>query len=255
MTEQSRLLIASEGGVAQVRQLADVVTSATDFVSKAAELLREPENHHVTSINVTPPPRMDDVARPDRDAEAAIRVHEWLGNLPRAVASQGRLWTAMAFLHLSDYMHERWTLTELPSDEGVRASWNGRARDRWVMARGTRSTLVRHGVARLWWGANATREPTFDMPLSENGDQWAYTRILFSKTDRHLQIADRDAGMLGAVLWPVLEHIDANDSSASAKYVRELMKEVVLVGGYRELSSISVDEARELVSEISRRLS
>lgn len=254
MTEKSRLVIASEGGVAQVRQLAEVVTSAPDFVAKAVELLRDPENHHVTSIEVPPVPRMDDVARPDRDAEAAIRVYEWIGSLPRAVASQGRLWTAMVFLYLPDYMQERWSLTAPQPEAGTRASWSGRAKDRWTMARGTRSTLVRHGVARLWWGAHVTREPSFEMPLSESGDQWAYTRVLFSKTDRHLQIADRDAGMLEAVLWPVLEHIAEDAARATASHVRELMKEIVLVGGYRELASLTLDDAREVVAEIASRV-
>lgn len=63
--------------------------------------------------------------------------------------------------------------------------WKDRVRDRWLIVASKRETLIRHGIARLWWVTSLTFDPKMSRPLSQAGqDPFAYTLRAFQKEDR-----------------------------------------------------------------------
>ena len=115
------------------------------------------------------------------------------------------------------------------------------------MLNATRGTLVRHGVARLWWVA---ARPTIQAraPISQaTDDAFAYTRAVLRNEDRVNALFDREAGAIPALVRQVLEHIDAAPGRGADSYMRDLMKEVTLVYGYRDIGSLDDQQIRAVV--------
>ena len=177
-----------------------------------------------------------------RDVDNAAPVYEFVGAIDRANASDGRLWTYLAFVTYREYMEQRWPL--------VGDKWKNRVRDRWLLTRSTRGSLIRHGIARLWWVTNLTYDPHLEQPLtSSSGDPFAYTKAVFGNEDRVLGLFDREAGAVPSVVRGVLDHVEADPSRSADKYVRKLMKEVTLAYGYRDLMALTDDQVRVLIDE------
>ncbi len=172
-----------------------------------------------------------------RDVNNAPAVYEFLGAMDPANASDERLWTYLAFATYREYMEQRWPLV------GESGNWRGRAETRWMMPRVSRGKLVRHGIARLWWVASLTYDPRKEHPLARGtGDPFAYTRSVLANEDRVLALFDREAGAVQPLVRVVLEHLAEDASRRADSYVRDLMKEVTLVYGYRDIAAL--DEAR-----------
>lgn len=177
-----------------------------------------------------------------RDIYNAAPVYEFVGAIDRANASDGRLWTYLAFVTYRDYMEQRWPL--------VGDKWKNRVRDRWLLTGSTRGSLIRHGIARLWWIANLTYDPHLEQPLtSSTGDAFAYTKAILGNEDRVLGLFDREAGGIPSVVRGVLDHVESDPSRSADTYIRKLMKEVTLAYGYRDLMAMTKDQVRVLIDE------
>lgn len=175
-----------------------------------------------------------------RDASNAPLVYEFLGAMDPANASDERLWTFLAFATYRDYMEKRWPL--------VGENWRGRAETRWMMPRVSRGKLVRHGIARLWWVASLTYDPKSEHRLArDSGDPFAYTRAVLANEDRVLALFDREAGAVQPLVRVVMEHLAEDPSRRADSYVRDLMKEVTLVYGYRDLAALDETRLRQVV--------
>ncbi|GAC1500231.1 MAG: hypothetical protein NVS2B15_22820 [Pseudarthrobacter sp.] len=85
-------------------------------------------------------------------------------------------------------------------------------------------------------------------------DPYAYLRMALSREDRFLALFDRDTGMVPELRFAILEHLGKEPSYLKEGYVRELMKEVVLVTGYRELAALDQHGLHSMLEEISSRL-
>jgi len=184
-------------------------------------------------------------ARLGQDIENAISLHKYLGPIAPAAATDFRLWTHLSVGPFADYSNDRWPL------EGKK--WTSRGADRWIMSRSGRGQLVRNSISRLWWAANLTFDPRCSYPLSKlESDPYAYLRVLLRKEDAFLAIVDRDVGMVPDLLFAVLDHLNQDSKHSREGYVRELMKEVVLMSGYSELSSLTYSQLLETLSRIGK---
>lgn len=184
---------------------------------------------------------------PGLEAENAIKVFEYVGDMKPVEASDYRLWTYLGCTAFFDYTSHRWALDD--------QSWRGTAETRWIMRTGSRTQLVRHAIARLWWAAKLTHDATMARPLArEDQDPYAYLRMALSKEDRFLALFDRDIGMVPELRFAILEHLGKDPAYLKEGYVRELMKEVVLVTGYRELAALDRPGLHSMLEEISTRL-
>lgn len=170
------------------------------------------------------------------DGANSQTVHETLGGMDRSNAADPRLWTYLALVTQREFMMRRWSL----NPEG---NWKGRVVDRWLMQRPTRRALVRNGVARLWWIAELTCDARLERPMSAvAGDPYAYTKWVFGNEDRVPAIFERELGASPAVMWAVIEALQASAATNQSAEVRRLAKEVRVNAGFRSLESL--DEAR-----------
>ncbi|MEA3549237.1 DUF6339 family protein [Pseudarthrobacter sp. C1] len=181
------------------------------------------------------------------EAQNAIDVFCYLGDMTPVEASDRRLWTYLSTVTFFDYTSHRWSLD--------REKWQNRVLDRWLMPRGGRAELVRNSISRLWWVANLTHDPGRQRPLSKaTDDPFAYTKVAMEKEDRFLAIFDRDSGMMPELRFALLEHFMKDAAYSREDYIREFMKEVILMTGYRELVGLSSEQMRDALDSISERL-
>lgn len=219
-------------------------TSAKDFLALADAIVLNPVNQLALPDRLGPPVAIS----PDRDgvgidAENAPRVHEYLGEMARANAADPRLWVYLAFVTYRDYMEERWPL-------GAVGTWENRVIDRWLLPRVTRGSLIRHGIARLWWIAHLTHQPQASPGLAES-DPHGYTREALRTEDRVLGIFDREVGAMPDVVKAVLDHVARGDGRDSEGHIRGLMKELTLMHGYRDIGVLDADEIRFVIEDAS----
>ncbi|MGC0238304.1 DUF6339 family protein [Arthrobacter sp. SD76] len=253
MSVTGMLTICTETGVARLaRSLAsaanpgEFLASIRDFHESQEETLQLEWNFGNSLPQLAYEQRGGNLL-PGLEAENAVKVFEYLGDMKPVEASDYRLWTYLGCSTLFDYTSHRWPLDN--------QSWKGTVETRWIMRTGSRSQLVRHAIARLWWAAKLTHDPTMARPMAaEQQDPYAYLRVALSKEDRFLALFDRDTGMVPELRFAILEHLGKDPAFLKEGYVRELMKEVVLVAGYRELAAIDRAGLHSILDEISFRL-
>jgi len=233
-------------------ELFDALSSSTapdDFFASADAIVAKPFNQLSLPVSHGIPNVLTVESKTGVDRENAPRVHEYLGEMDRANASDARLWVYLAFATYRSYMEKRWPLS--PNDGG---SWKGRVRDRWLLHNGaiTRGRLVRHGIARLWWVAHLTYDCDSGTPR-EQLDGYALTQEVFKSEDRINALFDREVGAIPAVMKSVLNHAASLESAATDKYVQRIMRYLRLVNGYRDVGSLNQEVIEELVTTASKR--
>lgn len=191
------------------------------------------------------------------DVENAIKVYEYLSKLDKTQASDKRLWIYLSHVTFRNYTLGRWSLKttseELEiSNEAKRKAINYIA-ERWFLSGNARS-LRRHSIARLWWAAYLTASPWTKDPeyfgSLENEDKFLYTKVLFVTQDIVQQILERRLGWSDKMLIAILEYLRLNPEVAkSRESVRNIMKELNLVLGYRKLSVLNFDELLAVITE------
>jgi len=195
------------------------------------------------------------------DSQNSQLVFEDIGPIARSNASNPRLWVYLALVTYREYMESRWPLSdgsglsdeaEDASDDEVEASagaeepgkksdaWRRRAAKRWVFPNASRRALERHGIARLWWAAELT---VIDEP-----DRYRLTKALTSNQDLWQAVLDREIGSLPIVRQAILEKVSTTPSTRNQ--YRDLMKELYLEHGFRDLALLSLGEVSELVKEL-----
>jgi hypothetical protein len=241
---QPRARALTFDALVQLRDALDRVESAGDFLAEADVIVRNSANLLELPFDTGEPQPL--VAGTDRDTSRDVDngplVFEYLGAMDASNASDRRLWTYLAFETYRPYMAARWPL------DTKSARWKNRASNRWLMGAASRSSLVRHGIARLWWVSSLTYDPKCEHPLSvEAGDPFAYTRAVLRNEDRINALFDREVGAIAPLVRSVLEHAATTESWAKDDHIRAVMKEMTLVYGYRDLAILNAQQLRELV--------
>ena len=125
---------------------------ANDFLARVDAIVSLEENRLLLPMSYGTPEEINgDTSKVGVDIENGPKVHDYLGEMDRANAADPRLWTYLAFVTYRTYMEERWSLN------GV-SKWKNRVNSRWLLNRVTRGSIVRHGIARLWWITHLTYE-------------------------------------------------------------------------------------------------
>jgi hypothetical protein len=197
---------------------------------------------HESGYVVDPPPQLmfsgDDPAK--FDGENAIRIHKWLRALPASTAMEERLWACLAHVTFADYMRARWP-----------AESDGVVSRRYLFDGSSFGALARHGIARLWWAGYLTHDPT-------RLDPYELTKTMFLRQDVQLALMDRAIGKCATVRTAVLEFLSDNREWFSEKdfgrRIQLLMKELNLLGGVLILDALPVDQVRDHVIEIGKRV-
>lgn len=223
----------------------DIANSPEEFLANADAVIANPKNHLPLPVSLGTPDALAAGGTRGVDVNNAPRVHEYLGEMDRANASDARLWTYLALRSYREYMEERWPLKLNASDT---ERWKRRARDRWLVHSGsvTRGRLVRHGIARLWWVAHLTYKPSDNQGIAKD-DAYAYTREVFKSEDRINAIFDREVGAISTVATAVLDHAAALGTAANDKYLQRIMQYLKLINGYRDIGMLDAPAMNNLV--------
>ena len=223
--------VASESSLVMLRRNLEISESSGEFLNSVDRVFSERGSVVEREwLGGGVRPELDPTST--SDAENAGLVFDYLGPISRTLASDRRLWSYVTCVEFRAYSTERWPL------EGER--WKSRAKSRWIVTNSSRGTLLRNSLARLWWGAFLTRDEAGERRLtSASGDPLAYTKALFARQDTFLQLIDREIAMVPDLLFGILDHLSDVGRVANEAYVREMMKELVLVSGYADFASMS----------------
>ena len=152
------------------------------------------------------------------DFRMALALSNGLGSLPAHVSVDWRFWSSMAFGPCQNYMKGRWpvgtqssekTLAhESDEEEDEVKSGKGALITRWVGGGKGMTSLVRHGVARLWWIAKVA---DFAAVESVKGHKKRgrdhYLRILFANQNIQWSIVLRRYGAMPRLVKACLDFI------------------------------------------------
>lgn len=236
----------SESALMELYEALKLASSPEEFLGNADAILANQINHLPLSVPLGVPDRLSVVGNRAVDVDNAPRVHEYLGEMDRANASDARLWTYLAFVTYRGYMEKRWPLEV--------NNWKGRVKDRWLLHSGSvsRGRLVRHGIARLWWVAHLTFETENKVGVAK-GDSYIYTKEVFKSEDRLNAIFDREVGAFSVVAKAVLKHAASLGSKATDKYLQRVMQYLTLVNGYRDLGALNSYDLNDILEIASNR--
>lgn len=230
--------------VIEIGREMDESTSAHDFLDRASAIANSAANQLLLPFDVGPLPDLS--AKGDRAAfepANAIGLYASLGAMPKVAAADGRLWAYLAFGPLRPYMEARWALN-------AERNWKRRVEDRWLLKAPTTGALIRHGLARLWWLADLTYDPTLRQRASfAHQDEWQYLRIALSNEDRVMAIFDRSTGAMRELRFALLDRCVEVGDRANEDWLRGLMKEMTLANGYSDLSFRTYADLRSLIQD------
>lgn len=152
------------------------------------------------------------------DYRMAVALAKGLSSLPAHVSVDWRFWSSMAFGPCQRYMKVRWAVgtkaseknLSHESDEEVDEAKSGKGAliTRWVGGGKGMTSLVRHGVARLWWIAKVA-----DFAASESVEGHEkltrdhYLRILFANQNIQWSIVLRRYGAMPRLVKACLDFI------------------------------------------------
>ncbi len=242
----------TESALLEIIESIKTCVTPDDFFSRVDAILADAGNRLVLPIDYGVPDQLKVEGTRAVDIDNAPHVHDYLGEMDRANASDPRLWSYLAVATYREYMEKRWPLKVSSTDK---EAWKRRVRDRWILQPGsiTRSKLVRHGIGRLWWISHLTYEPGGDEGIARD-DKYAYTREVMKSEDRINAIFDREVGAYPEIRRAVLDHAAALGEKATDKYVQKIMQYLTLVHGYRDVGVLDRQQVGQLVGMAAQRI-
>jgi hypothetical protein len=182
------------------------------------------------------------------DAENAKRIHKaYLGLTPLA-ASDIRLWTYLAHVDQYEYMVKRWPAVRKATAKDPSKYLLAH----WFINSATQGSLVRHGLAGLWWAAHLSYDP-------HRSDPYELTPVLF----RQLDLATRTLGTYKLARWKpavigILEFILENAGLFKDKFEakqRFVTKYLNQLGGVKPLSLFEKEYFKSVLDGAKSRIS
>lgn len=181
----------------------------------------------------------------------AIKIYEYLSNLDEASASDERVWAYLAHVVFREHLIARWPIDKLTPEKALQSIY-----DHWFY--GQRG-LVRHGIARLWWGAHMSVAPwendhdddEFYRDIDQT-DRYRYTKILFSKSVIFQQIMEREQTRPPRIRVALYEYMyDKKDTSKEE--IDYLTKRIDMASSYKKLDVLSYGQLRDLIDSFASR--
>lgn len=175
------------------------------------------------------------------ELENTIAIHSALRHLTPSQASDERLWTWLAHGPFWPYMRARWSVEGQtnPARYILEHYFVADAR-----------SLVRHGLARLWWFGNATVVPGVERP-------YELTAALLKTTDARQSLMERQFWRNRRILTTLLQRIrywegQGLDFYAPRERFRRLCKSLNLYGGTLLLDAVDDTGVNMLVDGIAQ---
>lgn len=170
---------------------------------------------------------------PLTDLENIKRVYNSMRMMSESQASDERIWTAYCFSDFADYMKYRWP-----------ASSENDMINRYFFSYTRQRSLIRNGIARLWWIGKATYD-------SKRDDPYELTALICKDQDYIENILGRNFSNNPMIVKALISSLnDAEKAGAviDRQKVRDISKYVNLLGGTYVLDCLAYDDIYSKVS-------
>jgi hypothetical protein len=214
-------------------QNASHYTSAQPWLDKVAagsKYCRE------TGVDVVSLPSLIVSGRPEDDGDNSVLLYGALAKLTPNQASEERLWAFLSHVTYLPYMVARWGTSNI-----------GIIEDRFFLKGGGIGSLVRNGIARLWWSGYLTYEP-------KRSDPFELTRVLFSKQDIHTGLLQRSLGKSPIIRRATLEYLSGNSEKIEklgswSRVVQKMMRDLNTAGGVYLLDALVPSQIHKIFDD------
>ncbi len=191
-------------------------------------------------INVSSFPDLEIANGPADDLVNAVRIHSAFRHLTRTQAADSRLWASLCHSVYWDYCCNRW-----PCDNAVTLRTYVKEH---YFAEGPRS-LVRNGIARLWWFGEAVYDSSRENPYELLG-------VLLATAETRQAIMEREfwrnREFLGRFLTSLSQvEQEAGPVHTKRKEFRALVKSLNTLGGVQVLDMLPEQSILSIVRKMS----
>jgi hypothetical protein len=170
--------------------------------------------------------------KPSDDLESSIKIFSALKDIDLVQANDKRLWVTLTHTLFFKYAKERWSITELSSNEVIK--------DRFHFEGTGLRARNQNSVARLWWAAKITYD-------EGRSDPYELTKLLWEKQDFYQNLIDRKFSTYDGTLKGFLNFYSENKHLDLKYEMRKLFKGINAYGGVRVLSLL---EEKEITNQI-----
>jgi hypothetical protein len=173
------------------------------------------------------------------DLENAVQLHRAFPMLSRTQACDQGFWARLCHVECWEYMRSRW--------DAAKKKKNQRERyvvERFFVPRAQSRCLMRNGIARLWWAAYLTYDPT------NTKNPYELTAILLRQLDITKNLLERSYGRSDTILRCVLRFLAKHkddllvSGNVARKRCRVIFRQLNSLGGVGLLDSMT-DKAIE----------
>jgi Family of unknown function (DUF6339) len=173
------------------------------------------------------------VTSPSGDISSSIKIFNALKHLDLVQANDKRLWVTLTHTLFYNYTCKRWGIDGESSDDTIK--------DRFHFEGAALRQRNQNSVARLWWAAKLTWDPTRE-------DSFELTKLLWEKQDFYQNLIDRRFSTYRGTLMGFLNFYSKNKHLDLKQDMRKLFKGLNALGGVRVLSLMQEQEVeKELV--------
>ena len=169
------------------------------------------------------------------DAENAKHVYEQLSFLSDALASDERLWAGLCLGPFWSYVKYRWDIDAKCTERQIVQHF--------FFGFGTRRSLTRNALSRLWWIGRLTYDKT-------RSDPWEMTKFVCENADYIMHILERNTSNNPSIIRGFLSAVmDArkNGMQMDTNIVGELAKYLNLLGGIYILDCLPEERIYEKI--------
>jgi hypothetical protein len=175
------------------------------------------------------------------DLENTQILYSSLRHLTPVQASDERLWAYLTHVTFWDYMRKRWPVEQY---EAKPDKLPENMSSRYMFGSDRPRSLVRNGIARLWWYGFTTYD-------EHRADPFELTAVLLRNLDVAQTLLERafsrNKAVTRAFLSALLEWEKSGEPFPRRDEVRELAKHVTHVGGVTIIDALTFDQLRQLV--------
>jgi len=116
-------------------------------------------------------------------------------------------------------------------------------RDRYFLNTLNIRSLTHNGISRLWWYTHLTIDDS-------RKDKYELTKVLLSLQDIPVSLLERSIGSNSKVRKAVLEFLLENPEIKTSKNVQNLLKQVNLAGGVKNIPMLKLNEIKSLLNGV-----
>ncbi|RMZ51989.1 hypothetical protein EB822_00665 [Flavobacteriaceae bacterium PRS1] len=174
----------------------------------------------------------------DHISTNSINLYENL-QINETHASDRRLWTYLTHVHFWTYMKKDWAI-DFSKDKAKIVDF---IRDRYFLNTLNIRSLTHNGISRLWWYTHLTIDDS-------RKDKYELTKVLLSLQDIPVSLLERSIGSNSKVRKAVLEFLLENPEIKTSKNVQNLLKQVNLAGGVKNIPMLKLNEIKSLLNGV-----